>query len=421
MVFNQEATATKCLYCGAGLMVLGGRSSWLNFLIKPKIEVKDTVGAITTIAQKNGWRPPLVRSVIPFFYPFYRTRGHAIKWTRGEKKAQSDPVGEIVEDVVTRSYDIMRSAHEDLSCGLFSPGFRVQTLHLYLATRENAGKWPFLENQTDRNTFLDKTRGNSVDGLESPGVQVREEMAFQIRERHSVVYFPFSLVEIREGNQIRQLLIDAVGGALVRQLGHEEMELLLDNMGQSGAKSPGEGRLKLIPLICPECAGDLDPSTTAVVRFCRSCGRAWEAGGARMRERECLWAGTEVIVRGEGTIFLPFWRRSDAERTFLIPAFGVRSPQNLYNISQRYCEARYPADPVPYDSRLRIEALNAQIQADEADEMIEILSLTTDIKPLNRRAGGQNLVLIPFRRRGPDLVDHYHGLAVPIGTLEVRL
>jgi ribosomal protein S27E len=421
VVFDQEATGTRCRYCGAGLVVLGGRSAWLNFLIKPKIRVQDTVGAVAKIAQKNEWRPPLVRSVIPFYYPFYRTRGHALKWIRGEKRSEDKPVADIVEEVRARSYDIMRPAHEDLSCGLFSPGYRVQTLHLHLATRENAGKWCYLEGQLDREEFLEKTRGSSAEGLEIPGVMVTDDMAFQLWERHSIVYFPFSLVEIREGKQIRQLLLDAVGGSLVRQIGHQEMETLLDNMGQSGAKSPGEGRLKRLPLICPECAGDLDPSVTAVVRFCGSCGRGWESDGSRLKERECLWSGTEVILRSPGTVFLPFWRRSDAERSCVIPAFGVRAPGSLYSISRRYFEARFPAEPIPYDSRLRIEAVDAQIPAEEADEMIHVLSETSDKKAFKTRSGHQSLILIPFMRRGPDLVDHYHGLAVPVGALENRL
>ena len=421
VVFDQEAAGTRCRYCGAGLIILGSRSSWLNFLIKPKVEVKDTVGAVSAIAQKNRWRPPLVRSVMPFYYPFYRTRGHAIKWIRGERRTEEEPIGEVVEDVKARSYDIMRAAHKGLSCGLFSPGYRVQTLHLYLATRANAGKWPYLEGQLDRNEFLEKTRGSSADGLNIPDVRMREERSFQICERHSVVFYPFSLVEVREGKQIRQLLLDAVGGSLVRQIGHREMETLLDNMGQSGAKSPGEGRLRLIPLICPECGGDLDPSTTAIVRFCKSCGRGWESSGARLKERECLWSGTDVIVRNPGTVFLPFWKRSENGQSCLIPAFGVRSPHSLYNITKRYFRAQFPAEPIPYDNRLLIEALDAQIPAEEADEMIEILSITEKKEPMSPRSGVQSLVLIPFRRQGPDLVDQYHGLAVPVGSLEVRL
>ena len=64
-------------------MVIGTGSTWLNFLIKPKISVRETAHEITRIAMKNGWKPPLLRSVLPFYYPFYRTTGHAIKWVMG--------------------------------------------------------------------------------------------------------------------------------------------------------------------------------------------------------------------------------------------------------------------------------------------------------------------------------------------------
>ena len=421
VIFDQKATGVQCRYCGAGMVVLGGRSAWLNFLIKPQIAVKDTAHEVTKIAQKSGWKPPLLRSVIPFYLPFYRITGQAIKWIKGEKRDEIYPHGRVVEDVKTRHFDLMRPAHTDLSAGLFSPGVRAQTLHLFLATRENAGGVPFLPIQEKKDSFRERVNHSTTEGMEAPGVKILEEKTFLIWERHSILYFPLSLVEVREGERIRLLLLDSVSGKLVRQIGHQEMENLLDNLGIGGSKSPGEGRLKLIPLVCPECAGDLDTSTTAVVRFCLRCGKGWESKGSRLRERECLWAGTEVMTRQEGVTFLPFWRRSTGEQSWLIPAFGVRSPHLLYNRSRRYYQARFPAETIPYNCRLRLKSLSAEIPPDEADEMMEVVAHTDNRETVQIKGTRQSLVLVPFRRSGPDLVDQYHGLAVPTGSLEAGL
>lgn len=421
VIFDEKATGVQCRYCGAELVVLGGGSAWLNFLIKPQIPVKETGHAVTKIAQKSGWKPPLLRSVIPFYLPFYRVTGQAIKWIKGEKKDERNPLGRIIEEVKTRHFDLMRPAHTDLSAGLFSPGIRAQTLHLFLATRDNAENVPFLPIQEKKDGFREGITHSTTEGLDAAGVRILDEKTFLVWEKYSILYFPLSLVEVREGERIRLLLLDSVSGKLVRQIGHEEMENLLDNLGIGGSKSPGEGRLKLTPLICPECAGDLDTSTTAIVRFCVRCGKGWESRGSRLKERECLWAGTEVMTRQKGTIFLPFWRRDSGEQSWLIPAFGIRSPHLLYNLSRRYYQARFPAESIPYNCRLRIRSLSAELPAEEADEMMEVVAHTDGREAAQTKGTRQSLVLVPFRRSGTDLVDQYHGLAVPTGSLEAEL
>lgn len=420
MVFDQEATGTRCRYCGAGLMVLGARSSWINFLLKPGIPIQETAREVTGIAIKNNWKPPLLRSVVPFYFPFYRTTGHAIKWVRGEKTGlEADPG--MVEEILTRHVDLMRPAHLDLSPGLFSPGYRAQSLNLYLATRNNADKIPFLPIQKDREEHNRDMEEAFFDGMPQPGLRVREERLYRLWEHNSVLFFPLYLVEIREGSQIRLLLLDAIGGSLIRQIGHEEMEKLLDNLGLVKSRSPGETRLKLASLICPECAGDLDSEPMAQIRFCGSCGRCWETFRGRLQERECLWAGARLQVKDASIVFLPFWRWESAHGIMHIPAFEVRSPRLLYNLSARYYHVDFPAEPIPYDSRLRMRSLSVGLPHDGAGEMADVVADTGTRESFKRKGTRQSLVLVPFRRRGPDLVEPFQGLAVPVSSLKVRI
>lgn len=419
VVFDQEATGTRCRYCGAGLMILGTGATWLNFLIKPKISVRETAHEVTSIAMKNGWKPPLLRSVIPFYFPFYRTTGHAIRWVMGYKAGASlDKTPQ--ERLLTRPVDLMRPAHTDLSPGLFSPGYRTQALNLYLATRENAGKLPFAPIQRDRASHSLKMEDDFFDNMPDPGLRVMEEKRFRLWERNSILFFPLSLVEVREGNHIRLLLIDSVGGGLIRQLRYEEMEKLLDNLGLKESRSPGETRLKLASLICPECAGDLDPDPTAQLRFCRSCARGWEARRGELKEVECLWAGNDGSLKDPTTLFLPFWLRRSDSQSLYVPAFKVRSPRLLYNLSARYYHAGFPAEAIPYHDRLSLKPFPVGLPPDGADEMADVVASTSSKQPFPRKGTDQSLLLVPFRKKGPDLVGP-RGFAVPISSLGVNI
>ena len=133
--------------------------------------------------------------------------------------------------------------------------------------------------------------------MPDPGIKVTHEKRFRLWEKNAILFFPLALVEVREGNHIRLLLLDSVGGGLIRQLKHEEMEQLLDNLGLKESRSPGETRLKLAPLICPECAGELDPDPAAHLRFCHACARGWEAGKGELKEKECLWTGDDESLK----------------------------------------------------------------------------------------------------------------------------
>ena len=53
--------------------------------------------------------------------------------------------------------------------------------------------------------------------------------------------------------------------------------------------------------------------------------------------------------------------------------------------------------------------------------MMEVVAHTDGREAAQTKGTRQSLVLVPFRRSGTDLVDQYHGLAVPTGSLEAEL
>lgn len=422
VLFTEKTTGTRCRYCDTGFLVLGGRSAWLNFLIKPRLEAKETARAVTETAIDQGWDPPMLRSVMQFFLPYYRTTSQVVRLIRGEKRVEGPLSDEIVEKVKTRYADVMRPAYEDLWSGLFSPGVRAQALKLYVATRENAGKLAFVPVKAEKEEFLQDTKSGMTSGLSEPGLKIFEEKTFFISGRHTVIYFPLSMAEVREKGRPRWLLFDAVGGSYLREITRNDMETLLDSMGLSGDRSPGEGRLKLVPLICPECAGDLDDEQYAVVRFCRGCGRGWETAGNRLKERECLWTGEPESKNEKDILYLPFWRRKYSDRILHVPAFGIRSPRLLYNVSLHYLRAGFSAEPIPYSRRLRIRRIPALLHPDEVGEVEKMASARrAEGADVDEKKSRQTLLMIPFRRRGTDLVDLIHGIAVPVSCLEGKV
>ncbi|MFV2081507.1 MAG: hypothetical protein ACC669_06550 [bacterium] len=337
------------------------------------------------------------------------------------KKSEGPSLTGFVERVRTRHVDMMRPAFEDLWSGLISPGVRAQTLKLFVATRENAGKLPFVPIKTRKEKFAEEIKSSLTAGLSVPDIRVTEGQTFFVSERNTVLYFPLSLAEIREGSRTRLLLFDAVGGGFLREIARSDMETLLDKTGFSGDRSPGEGRLKLAPLICPEWAGDLDLQQYAVVRFCHGCGRGWELSGGRLRDRDCRWTGEVPAEFRKNVIFLPFWRRSEGKNTFHIPAFGIRSPKLLYNISVRYLRANFPAETIPYNRKLVINNIPALVHTDEVPEIMAMAAHAREIALQSQRGVRLSLLMIPFRKRGTDLVDLVHGMAVPVSTLEEKV
>ena len=102
VVFDQEATGTRCRYCGAGLIVLGTGATWLNFLIKPVISVRETAHEVTRIAMKNGWKPPLLKIGHPVLFSLLQNDRARHKWVSGYKSRIGRDTG-TQEVILTRA------------------------------------------------------------------------------------------------------------------------------------------------------------------------------------------------------------------------------------------------------------------------------------------------------------------------------
>ncbi len=75
-------------------------------------------------------------------------------------------------------------------------------------------------------------------------------------------------------------------------------------------------------------------------------------------------------------------------------------------------------EAIPYNRKLIIKKIPALVHAEEFPEIMAMAAHAREVEIPSQKASRQSLLMVPFRRRGTDLVDLIHGMAVPISTLE---
>ncbi len=78
-------------------------------------------------------------------------------------------------------------------------------------------------------------------------------------------------------------------------------------------------------------------------------------------------------------------------------------------------------EAIPYNRKLVIKNIPALVHADEMPEIMAMAAHAREVKIPSQKGARQSLLMVPFRRRGTDLVDLIHGMAVPISTLDERI
>jgi hypothetical protein len=87
----------------------------------------------------------------------------------------------------------------------------------------------------------------------------------------------------------------------------------------------------------------------------------------------------------------------------------------------RYLKANFPAEAIPYNRKLIIKNIPALVHADESPEIMAMAAHVREVEIPTQKGSRQSLLMVPFRKRGTDLVDLIHGMAVPVSTLEEKI
>ncbi len=78
-------------------------------------------------------------------------------------------------------------------------------------------------------------------------------------------------------------------------------------------------------------------------------------------------------------------------------------------------------EAIPCNRKLVIKNIPALVHADEVTEIMTMAAHAREVEIPSQKGFRQSLLMVPFRRRGTDLVDLIHGMAVPISTLEEKI
>lgn len=123
----------------------------------------------------------------------------------------------------------------------------------------------------------------------------------------SVIYFPIWGMDCFHEKGRETLLVDAVGGSVIRSTA--DGSSIQNKLTAGGTLAPITfNEIRLLPFRCPNCGWDLPFRPLSVLHFCPTCCRLWRQGGRNLREAEYR---ATFLLQGrsmEGVLWVPFWR-----------------------------------------------------------------------------------------------------------------
>ncbi len=90
-------------------------------------------------------------------------------------------------------------------------------------------------------------------------------------------------------------------------------------------------------------------------------------------------------------------------------------------MSVLYLIADFPSEAIPFNRKLIIRKNPALVHANEIYKIMAMAAHAREIALPSQRGARQSLLMVPCKKRGTDLVDQIHGMAVPISALEEKV
>jgi DNA-directed RNA polymerase subunit RPC12/RpoP len=485
--FSEGANAIRCPSCGSRLLVTG-RKQVLSYWVAPKVRA-DVAGA----AARTGRLEARVARAQLFFVPFYRLTAHDFQWQdappkpepesptltsmlvggadRGSDRAEVEiplgavlgwgadlllgqRAGDVVRDILGAPPKPARSLEPALltstprpapapdasvqfldryveksfpavdlpDLGVYSLGVRTQALRVSLFRREAlAALGTIVAAQMDQGAAI--AQGLSARGFEH--VVYRQVLGRIL----SVIYFPFWMVELAQGNERWVTVVDAVAETVVQP---RAPLTLYEALGR--APEGETGTVGLRPLVCPNCGADLPVEPDDVIFFCASCNRAWQIHGAELTETPheiaemAPAAAPDAVGAGKsaGVVYLPFWQLDPAaagpDGHAWVPAFRCRRLKALHDLAARL-SAKPPAyrpwtgeRPTVHGCFYDVEdaILLARFTAAGRRRTPTAVKAAASAEPAFT---GARLTWLPFARESGSLLDPVTGLALPEALL----
>ena len=475
--FTEGSHAIQCGHCRSRLLVTG-RKQLLSYFISPKLDVHRAV-AKALLAEKEAGIECRVIAPQMYFVPYYRMTGHDFIWERSDPRPKAEPIDLSAFSSDPPQTDVARTFQDasDLLGGLWEWGERLYRgeeapapeaeappniappeLKSPLKESLRSGPEPVEEGEvTFRDRYVEKNfvacdlkgwrsyslgvrpavlrlelfrkefveaQGRIVGVTISPEEALRHGMLSpepvlyrQVLDQVlSLIYFPFWIIRVQRGEEVRLIILDAVSEEVVQLDAPVPLQEMLDRPVASNAATIG-----FRPLTCPNCGWDLPFGPDDILFFCATCAKGWQIHGSDLSEIQYEVAAP--LSNGETpTRPLPIWVvHAEVDRNpsfrFFLPAFRYRRLKLLGDLARQLSKAQptytvsaesfVPSQGGCYDQEdaalfARFTWAGLQGKRGMTD---------TDENPFSIRRA--TLTWFPFQVEGGGLRDPFTGLSLP--------
>jgi hypothetical protein len=407
--FLEEAHVIRCEFCGSSLRV-AGREGVLRYVASAQIQTPQEALARALHALDTGRIVPRISEDFLFYAPFWRMRGSVYRWVFGlkpmkvENKAWAQPPMERFKVLLTRVLDHTLPGFTGPDLGLSTLGLRAQSFHLRPFEREDLEKREsFLPLEVSLEQIQAEAEHSANLFFEAEEMITEVILHRLVGRSFSVIYYPLWYLVFQIGSESRSLLVDAVGGKIVRSMPSQSP--ILDKLRGTGSRKSFEfSEIRFLPFRCPNCGWSFPFRPLSGLHFCASCRRLF-------RDRDGEWAeiGYAVVTppgnlspqKFDELLWVPFWRcrtvleskgervdtmaslyqlapplkrtdqASEARRPiyFYVPAARFRSPQIFQTLASRLTYIQPEISPASFPEGSHPVTAGGSLPADEAQEM----------------------------------------------------
>ena len=337
--FLEDSREIRCEFCGTSLLV-AGREGVLRYALPLLLRNPAEAQAVAReylLSLGNSSAEP--GETFLFYAPFWRLQGQVYRWVFGSKpmKVETEegvpPPLEKMKTLLTRIMDHTLPGFENLDLGLGSLGIRSQALQLrpFQAGQEGCPEpllplgIPLTQAQKEADRLADIF-------FEAEDLQAEVNLQSFVGKVFSVVYFPVWFVECRLSSGGMTVLVDGLGRKPLRSLPDGSGISAKLKKDETGA---GEefGRLRFIPLKCPNCGWDFSFQPSTSLPFCMSCRRLWRIEETRLVETDYQTVSVPSGRERVDPVWIPFWRCHA-----LLESGGIRltTMADLYRLAPRH-------------------------------------------------------------------------------------
>ena len=382
-------------------------------------------------------------------------------WLLGKKEAIS-PTGvrswDDAKELKTKLFDFSFPAYKEPDLDLASLGIRTSAIPLQLFHHSRlSGAEIVLPAEISVPEAMEYSSSFLTYGFSDRSFRVELKDTQLVGEVHSLVYFPFWVLEVGTKDRSGLLIIDAVANRIRKTVWDQDVASFFPKH-TSTETATNFSDFRLIPFICPVCGWDLPFSPASKTHICATCTRAWTEKAGSYREVEYQMVGVpknfEADIR-----YMPFWdiktqiqtnnevlsTRSDLRKLlpnipvgregrnscesiqFLIPSFKIRSTKSLSKLANLFCLSP-PAQQLRAKENLKKERFESVCLAGPEAEQLARVILISMVPRYNRRARNSikeaklqvetsSLVYYPFYRKGLFLREVNSNHAIQHGTV----